>query len=100
LADAEYPEGKTPLEGHSLAGVFDNKPLEREALYWEHEGNRAVRVGDWKLVSKDGGEWELYDIASDRVESRNLALEQPEKVRELAAKYDAYAKRALVLPKP
>jgi arylsulfatase len=100
VAEAKYPDGKTPLEGRSLVGVFDNKPLEREAIYWEHEGNRAVRVGDWKLVSKAGGRWELYDIAHDRVESKNLADEQPDRVKELSAKYNAYAERALVVPKP
>ena len=39
-----------PMEGRSLVPAFDNQPIEREALYWEHEGNAAVRVGDWKLV--------------------------------------------------
>ncbi len=100
VANAKYPADKTPLEGLSLRGVFENKPLERDALYWEHEGNKAVRVGDWKLVAKAGGAWELYDIAHDRVEAKNLAAERPEKVRELKEKYQAYAQRALVLPKP
>ncbi len=59
-----------------------------------------MRSGDWKLVAKAGGAWELYDIAHDRVEAKNLAAEQPEKVRELSDKYQTYAKRALVLPKP
>ena len=85
VADAKYPADKTPLEGLSLRGVLEGKPLERDALYWEHEGNRAVRSGDWKLVAKAGGAWELYDIAHDRVEAKNLAAEQPEKVRNWAA---------------
>lgn len=88
------------LEGRSLRPVFAGESLERDALYWEHEGNRAVRSGRWKLVAKHGQPWELYDLGMDRVESRDLAAEQPERVRELVAKYEAYAKRCLVSPWP
>ena len=81
--------------------TFDGKPIERDAIYWEHEGNRAVRSGDWKLVAKGpGGPWELYDIAADRTESNDLAATHPEKVRELVAKWEAWAARANVLPWP
>lgn len=52
LAGAIYPKDATPLEGKSLRPAFADKPIDREALFWEHEGNRAVRVGDWKLVAK------------------------------------------------
>lgn len=100
LASASYPADKTPLEGLSLRPVFDNKPLDREALYWEHEGNRAVRAGHWKLVSKHNNPWELYDISRDRVESNDLSGKYPDRVRELAEKYDRYAKRAKVAPWP
>jgi arylsulfatase A-like enzyme len=96
LSRANYPEDATPLEGLSLTNVFAGKPLNRDGLYWEHEGNRAVRVGNWKLVAKSGKPWELYDISKDRVESNNLAEKHPDKVLELAEKYDHYAKRALV----
>jgi len=88
----------TPLEGKSLVPAFDNKPIQREALYWEHEGNRAVRKGKWKLVSKYPGDWELYDLEADRTELNNLAEEHPEMVEKLAAMYDAWAKRSLVVP--
>ena len=100
LSGAKYPSDATPLEGRSLKSVFADQPLDREAIYWEHEGNRAVRAGDWKLVSKHGQPWELYDISKDRVESVNLAEKHLDRVRELTAKYDAYAKRALVEPWP
>jgi arylsulfatase len=55
-------------------------------LWWLHEGNRALRVGDWKIVAagKDSP-WELYDMSSDRSETKDLAKDKPEKVRELAA---------------
>ena len=100
LAGAQYPKDATPLEGKSLVPAFANKPIDRDAIFWEHEGNRAVRAGNWKLVSKHGQPWELYDISKDRVESNDLAAKMPEKVKELAAKYDAYAKRASVEPWP
>ncbi|MBA4186688.1 MAG: arylsulfatase [Planctomycetaceae bacterium] len=104
LAGAEYPKAIgeraiAPLEGKSLLAAFAGKPLDRD-LFWEHEGNRAVRVGDWKLVSKHGSPWELYAISRDRVEATDLAAKHPDVVKELAAKYDAWAKRARVEPWP
>jgi arylsulfatase A-like enzyme len=90
-----------PLEGRSLVPAFRNAPLAREALYWEHEGNAAVRVGDWKLVRQGrAGTWELYDLARDRTELRNLAATEPARVRELAARWDAWAARNHVTPYP
>jgi len=100
LTGAQYPANATPLVGKSLINAFLNKPIEREAIYWEHEGNRAVRQGDWKLVAKHQGDWELYKIATDRVEANNQAAKHPEKVRELAAMYEAWAKRSQVEPWP
>jgi arylsulfatase len=103
VAGTDYPsEYKghqiTPLEGKSLVPAFYNRSIEREALYWEHEGNRAVRKGKWKLVSKYPGRWELYDIETDRTELNNLADEFPEIARQLADTYDAWAKRSNVKP--
>lgn len=58
--------------------------VEREYLWWLHEGNRAVRVGDGKLVAAGAeGPWELFDLSTDRAETNDLAAERPEKVREL-----------------
>jgi len=96
LAGARYPADATPLEGRSLVSAFANQPIHRDALYWEHEGNRAIRVVDWKLVAKHEKPWELYDISKDRIESHDLASQIPDKVKELAAKYDAWAKRSQV----
>lgn len=104
LSGAKYPakvgeHAVTPLEGKSLAAAFANRPIDREALYWEHEGNRAVRAGDWKLVAKGpGGAWELYNIKNDRTESNDLAAKQPDKVKDLVAKWEAWAVRAKVVP--
>ncbi len=104
VSGAEYPKkaggvAVTPLEGKSLVAAFADKPLDRD-LFWEHEGNRAVRAGDWKLVGKDGGKWELYDLAKDRTEGTDLAATMPDRVKDLAAKYDVWAKRANVEPWP
>lgn len=98
LAGARYPADATPLEGLSLLPAFANQPLKREAIFWEHEGNRAIRVGDWKLVSKYNKPWELYDIAHDRIEANDVSAKNPAVVMKLEAQYNAYAKRANVLP--
>ena len=62
-----------------------DSPIERDFLFFEHIGNRALRVGDWKLVAAKGGPRELYDLAHDRVELHDLVAARPHKVRELAA---------------
>jgi arylsulfatase A-like enzyme len=91
-----------PLEGTSLVAAFAAKPLARtQPIFFEHEGNRAVREGDWKLVAKGPkGAWELYDMKADRTESYDLAAAQPERAKEMAAKWQAWATRANVLPWP
>jgi arylsulfatase len=110
LSGAAYPrtyKGNKikPMEGRSLAPAFANKPIQREAIYWEHEGNRAVRVGKWKVVAKgksgqDKVNWELYDIETDRSELHNLAAEHPKRLKEMVDLWNAYAKRANVIPWP
>lgn len=105
VAGATYPESFagekiTPLAGKSLLAAWvDNAPIEREAIYWEHEGNRAVRMGDWKLVAKgEQGAWELYDIGSDRAELNNLAEKHPDRVQQMAKMWQDWAERSQVLP--
>src|SRR5262249_49407870 len=106
IAGATYPKEREglnvlPMEGVSLRPAFANQPLARQVpLFFEHDGSRAVRDGDWKLVSMRGGEWELYNIAADRTELNNLASLHPDKVKELAARWDAWATRTNVLPQP
>ena len=59
--------------------------IPHDSLWWLHEGNRALRVGDWKIVSAGkGGEWELYDLSTDRAEEKNLAAKQPDRVKAMA----------------
>ena len=88
-----------PLPGISLRPVFTGKPLKRPApLCWEHEGNRAIRDGKWKLVAKENQPWELYDLSKDRSELHDLAEMHPKKTRQLAAQWEAWAARSDVLP--
>jgi arylsulfatase A-like enzyme len=104
ITGATYPrefKGQTiqPVEGVSLLPAFAGRPLRRtRPIFWEHEGNRAVRSGNWKLVSTYPDDWELYDMAADRVERDNLASRHPDTVRELAAEWNAWAERAHVDP--
>ena len=89
----------TPLEGKSLVPVFDGRERPaHEALFWEHEGNRAVRQGKWKLVSRHPGGWELYDMEADRTEMQDLAAREPDRVGQMVALYDAWAARCGVVP--
>ena len=79
-------EGKPlpPVPGHSLLPAFhDDVTIKRDSIWWLHEGNRAIRVGDWKLVAAEGDAWELYDLSNDRSETKDLASEYPDRVQEL-----------------
>jgi len=107
LAGATYPKqykGRDipPEEGKSLRPLFTNPSatLDRGVLCWEHEGNRAVRIGDWKLVAAHNEKWQLYNLAEDRTEAHDLASSQPEKVAELKTAYETWATRCGVEPWP
>jgi arylsulfatase len=110
ITGAKYPAewiGKKilPMEGVSLrpllaASAGNPASLPPRLLAWEHEGNRAIREGQWKLVSLATAPWELYDMESDRVEMNDLAASQPERVKDMSAKWEVWAKRTNVLPRP
>jgi arylsulfatase len=96
LAGAKPPSA---VEGISLAPAFEGKALERkQPIFWEHEGNRAVRDGKWKLVAKHNRPWELYDVDADRVERNDLTATESAMVKDLAAQWDAWARRVGVRP--
>lgn len=102
LAGTTYParfQGRqiTPVAGKSLVPALQNGSLSREPLFWEHEGNKAVRVGDWKLVAARNDSWELYDLKADSTETQDLSKDNPEKVRELAALWNTWAQDCGVL---
>lgn len=99
--DASGVPPQSGLEGESLLRALEGASWSRsEPLVWEHEGNRAVRQGQWKLVREFPGDWELYDLFADRTELINLAGNHPKKVSELAGVYADWAARCGVLPWP
>jgi arylsulfatase len=105
VAGLQYPrslEGftKKPLEGQSLVPIFYGRSRQRGPIFWEHEGNRAVRNGKWKLVSKHPGDWELYDMEADRTEMNNLAAQYPDIVQSMDKMNEEWADRSDVLPWP
>jgi arylsulfatase len=99
LAGATYPasgNGRAilPMAGRSLAPALTGaRGLGARPLFWEHEGNKAVRLGDWKAVAERRGAWELYDLRTDRAESRDLAAQNPAKLRELTTLWQDWAAR-------
>jgi arylsulfatase A-like enzyme len=108
-AGARYPadRGLPPLIGKSwgpvLAGQAESPRTEKDSLAWEIFGNRAVRQGDWKLRWEykpfGKGDWELYNLAADPAERQDLAAQHPDKVRELLAQWDDYARtQNVILP--
>ena len=106
LAGAEYParfDGHDirPMSGRSFAGAFEGKALTRdEPIFWEHEGNKAVRDGKWKLVAQFGVPWQLYDMSADRTETRDLAAAHPVIVARMAKQWDDWASTSFVDPWP
>jgi arylsulfatase len=101
LAGASYP---TTYNGHSIKPLCDEArsfvPLLQEKdswdderiMYWEHEGGRAVRKGDWRLTALKGAGWQLFNLKNDYSETNNVAAEYPDKVRELKALWNNWAK--------
>jgi arylsulfatase len=112
VAGTSYPKtinghDAPPLMGKSwgplLAGKVDSPRSDQDYIGWEIFGNRAVRQGDWKLrwewkpIGK--GEWELFNVAADPAERKDLAAEHPDKVKALTALWDSYVRtNHVVLP--
>jgi len=103
LLDIEKPtewENKAipSAPGHSLVAALEGDvEIEREFLWWLHEGHRAIRAGDFKLVAAKGEPWELYDLSTDRAEANNLAEKLPGKVAELEALWIGQTEAAKLL---
>ena len=107
LGRAEYPKEANgqkivPMQGVSLKPAFSGKKLGREnPIFWEHEGNRAIRIGKWKLVAKGAnGAWELYDLNADRSELNDLSEKHQERTKEMADRWEAWAIEAKAKPWP
>ena len=105
IAGADYParhnsKAVTPVAGISLTPVLRSESLGERELYFEHQGNAAARIGNWKLVHAHGEPWELYDLAADRTELNDLSGRHPETVAALQAKWKAWAELVGVRPWP
>ncbi|MFP6873168.1 MAG: arylsulfatase [Verrucomicrobiales bacterium] len=104
LAGAEYPKRSggrviAPLMGKSLLPVLRGQQRKgHELLYFHFGNNRAIRKGNWKVVSARGGPWELYDLEADRTELNNLATSKPELAAELSALWHEFAEKTDRLP--
>lgn len=98
---AEWHGERIPAApGKSLVPAFaQDRDIARDSLWWLHEGNRAVRVGDWKLVAAKGDPWELYDLSTDRAEQHDLAAAMPAKVKELEQAWQQQAESFTALAK-
>ncbi len=81
-----------PFPGLSLVPDFARDGMvKHDSLWWNHDGNRAIRVGDWKLVADHDKPWELYNMKQDRSETKNLAAAQPERVKDLEKQWNKNA---------
>ena len=105
ITGATYPatmRGKPilPLEGKSLVPVFQGGKIDRGDLFWEHENNRAMRRGDWKIVAPNGEPWRLFDLAHDRTELTDLSARYPRVKAAMIAAWTAWAYRVGAYPRP
>jgi len=109
LAGTSYPQEYMgtkifPTPGKSLLPLIrgQREPTHTEPIFWEHEGNKAVRLGKYKLVQywkqEQKDNWELYDMEADRTETNDLAASLPEKVTEMKAFYEEWAENNQILP--
>lgn len=106
VARAHYPttfSGNTihPLEGRSLLPVLKDQPISGHAyMFWEHQGNQAVRKGDWKAL-KDSRQknWELYNLKTDRAEEHNVSDQYPDVLKEMVTRWEDWAHSHAVFPK-
>ena len=115
VSGASYPttfNGKaiTAMQGTSLVPAFSNQSMNRDTLYWEHEANRGIRIGNIKCVAKvdpirvflqsDHQKWELYNLSTDPTEINNLATSQSETLTQMVKNWESWATRKAVLPWP
>lgn len=104
IAQVDYPKtfkNNTikPIDGKSMLPIFKNDSKIHDTLYWEHQGNKAIRLGDWKLVSQlEKNTWELYNLKEDRTETNDLSSQEPQRVKQLARAYNTWAKASNVEP--
>lgn len=104
LAGALYPTERNgasilPLRGASLVPIFNGGSLATRALFMEHEGNRMVREGSWKLEAIHDRPWELYNLANDPTEMNDLSAREPARVQQMSADWETWAESSMVKPR-
>ena len=105
VAGAAYPATVAagpipPMVGESLVPIFEGEPRSRRPCFWEHEGNKAVRDGKWKAVSRFANSWELYDMEADRTELNDLGATEPERLTKMIYMWQDWARQIGVQPWP
>lgn len=88
------------LPGTDLIAQLDSRSSPERKLFFEHQGNRAVRIGKWKLVAFDDEPWELYDFTEDRTEMNNLVEKHPDIATRLEEAWNLWAEENHVTPIP
>lgn len=102
ISGASYPKRYRntdilPMNGVSLTPLFNGEKLKRpEPIFFEHEGNRGVRDGKWKLVSRLQGPWQLFDMNADRTETKDLFTQHPHIAQKMIQQYEQWFQRDLV----
>ena len=97
VTGADYPQEFRGEAVPEMVGLSFLPQLQGESappdrwLFWEHEGNKAVRRGSWKLVKRHKQEWELYDLSKDPTELNNHSTLHPDKMAEMTAAYESWA---------
>ena len=106
VAKAKYPaqfKGNDiyALSGRSLSPVFSGSALDQhQYMFWEHEGNQAVRKNNWKAVKGNKmSEWELFNLSTDRAEEKNIASQYPDVLSDLVTHWNDWSKKNFVFPK-
>lgn len=105
VSGAQYPTTYKdsiiyPLEGRSMSPLFHSDKLDKHNyMFWEHEGNQAVRKGDWKAVKDRERKWELFNLSVDRTEEKDLAQQHPEILKDMVDKWQEWAVSHFVFPK-
>lgn len=88
-----------PVSGVSLKPILEGKELNaRPPLHLLFSQDRGLRDGDWKLVSFQSEAWELYNVARDRTELKDLAISEPERLNAMIKTWTEMAENVLHAP--
>lgn len=98
LTGTKYPETfenrkLDPVDGENFSPILSGAPQRKDRFFfWEHEGNKAIRQDNWKLVALRNRSWELYDLSSDPFEMNDRSAENPKIVQAFITRYNSWAK--------